>query len=94
MIPSLEGKSVQDSEAETILSVERSNSEAHVITTGCWGLPLRFRYGATVAKDTWQITGIEGECGVCHGSGRSVDGKSNCEHCKSKGWFRLGEKRD
>jgi hypothetical protein len=78
------------SEAERILTVEGTDSEAQATTTGYFGPPLR--YGVSAASGAWQITRIEAKCPACHGTGKTKDGKGNCGHCQSTGWLRLRAK--
>lgn len=83
----------QKSEAESILSVSPRDHGAEVITTGCLGGSHRMRYRLCAAADSWQITGIEFECSLCHGTGKRKDGQSDCRLCKAKGWNLIGQTR-
>jgi len=87
-------KSVADSEAERILSVQTTGTTAEVITCGWLGADHRTRYRLSADTDSWKIAGVEIECGVCHGSGKWKDQQSDCRICKGKGWTSIGEKRD
>lgn len=91
--PSLSEEAVQAGADEEILTVQGSNGEAQVTTTGCWTIPLRFRYTVSKTEHAFQIKRMEVECGMCHGAGKLTDGKKGCEHCGSNGWLPLGEKR-
>jgi len=46
---------------------------------------LRTRYCFATAGESWKIVGIDHECFVCRGTGRS-DG-SRCSKCGGEGWF-------
>src|SRR5438876_10916224 len=63
-------KSVTDSEAERILSVQTSGATSEVISSGWLGADHRIRYRLSPSADSWRIASIEIECGVCHGSGK------------------------
>lgn len=84
-------KSVADSEAETIVSVQASDSQADVITCGWLGAGRRVRYHLSQVADSWQIASIEMECGICHGSGQRKSQGPVCRICKGKGWHLLGK---
>ncbi len=86
-------KSAAESEAEAILSVQASDATAEVITRGWLGADHRVRYSLSSVADVWQISAIEIECGVCHGSGKQKDQESDCCICKGKGWTLIGKKK-
>ena len=86
-------KTVADSEAERIISVSSADGSAEVITTGFAGDRWRFRYRLSAIDDRWRIKSMEMECGICHGSGKAKDGKSDCRLCKGAGWKLVGETR-
>jgi hypothetical protein len=87
-------KTIANSEAESIISVSTADGSAEAITTGFAGGRWRFRYCLSAADDKWHITSMEIACGVCHGSGKAKDGKSDCRLCKGAGWKLVGETRD
>jgi hypothetical protein len=87
-------QAVADSEAESIVSVSSADDSAEVITTGVAGGRWRFRYHLSVVADQWRISIMEMECGICRGSGKAKDGKSDCRLCKGAGWKLVGERRD
>ncbi len=87
-------KSVTDSEAERILSIQTSGATSEVITSGWLGADYRIRYRLSASTDCWRIASIEIECGVCHGSGKRKDQQEDCRICKGKGWTLLGKTRD
>jgi len=87
-------KSVTDSEAERILSVQTADSTSEVVTSGWLGADHRIRYRLSHSADSWRIESIEIECGVCHGSGKRKDSAEDCRICKGKGWTLLGKTRD
>lgn len=84
-------KAVADSQAETILSVQASDSTAEVITRGWLGADHSVRYRLAAVADSWQIAAIEIECGICHGSGKRKDQATDCRICKGKGWTLIGK---
>ena len=86
-------QSIADSEAESIVSIRDSDDHAEVITTGFPSGHWRMRYRLAAIGDSWKITAIEMECGICHGSGKAKDGKSDCKLCKGAGWQLLGKRR-
>jgi hypothetical protein len=75
-------------ETELIVSVERSDSEAAVITE--YKVPFyasgvqvhRRRYHLKAAGDNWLIGLVEHECLACHGQG-----DEGCRNCKGKHWI-------
>ena len=87
-------KSVADSEAERILSVQTSGATAEIITCGWFGGDCRFRYRLSATADSWQIAGVEMECRICHGSGKWNNQPASCPLCKGKGWSLMGQTRD
>lgn len=87
-------KTVADSEAESIISVSSADGSVEAITTGFAGGRWRFRYRLSAVNDQWRITSMEMECGICHGSGKAKDGKSDCRLCKGAGWKLVGETPD
>ena len=87
-------KNVADSETERVLSVSAADSSAEAITTGFAGGRWRFRYRLAGIKDRWFITSMEMECGICHGSGKAKDGRTDCRLCKGAGWKLIGETQD
>ena len=87
-------KSIADSEAESILSVQASDGMTEVITKGWLGASHRIRYRLSAAADSWQITAIEIECGVCHSSGKQKGQQEDCRICKGKGWTLIGKTKD
>jgi hypothetical protein len=86
-------QSIADSEAEKITSIKDSDGHAEIITTGFTSGNWRMRYLLAAASDSWMITAIEMECGICHGSGKAKDGTSDCKLCKGVGWKLLGKIR-
>jgi hypothetical protein len=86
-------QSITDSEAERIISVRNLDRQTEVVTTGFTSGDWRMRYLLADVGDSWMITAIEMECGICHGSGRAKDGKSDCKLCKGIGWKLLGKTR-
>ena len=48
-------------------------------------LPKRDRYRLAAVAESWKIVGIDYECYVCQGTGKS-DG-SRCEKCNGEGWY-------
>ena len=96
--PSVTDEMAKQGADEKVLTVQHSNGEAQVTTTGAWTLPragaFRFRYTVSKTNDECKITQMEVECAVCHGAGKLTDAKSDCKHCGSKGWFPLGEKQN
>jgi hypothetical protein len=40
--------------------------------------------------ESWKITGMILECGVCRGSGKAQDKKSDCDHCQGQGRAYVG----
>src|SRR5262245_46802701 len=75
-------KTVVDSEAESIISVSSADRSAEVVTTGLAGGRWRFRYHLSAVADKWRIVSMEMECGICHGSGKTKDGNSDCKLCE------------
>lgn len=45
---------------------------------------LRTRYRLAAAGDAWKIIGIDHQCFLCQGVGRTGD--SRCEKCNGEGW--------
>lgn len=74
-------------ETELIVSIERSDSEAAVITE--YKVPFytsgaqmhRRRYHLKAAGDSWLICHVEHQCPICHGQG-----DEGCNSCKGKHW--------
>ena len=87
-------KTVADSEAERILSVTSADGLTEIITSGFAGGRRRFRYRLSSVGERWRITSMEMECGICDGSGKAKDGKSDCRLCKGAGWKLVGDKPD
>jgi len=83
-------RTIADSEAESIISVSGTDGLAEVITTGYADGRWRFRYRLSSMADQWRITSMEMECGICHGSGKAKDGKSDYRLCKGAGWKLVG----
>ncbi len=81
---------VEHSEKETVLAVSPADGFTEVITSGSTGGNWRTRYRLSPAGDSWRISAMEWECGICHGSGKAKDGQRECKLCKGKGWKLLG----
>ena len=64
-------QSIADSEAERIISFQDSDGQVEVVTTGFTSVKWRLRYQLAAVGDSWMITAIEMECGICHGSGKA-----------------------
>lgn len=79
-------------ESELIVSIERSDSEAAVITE--FKVPFyasgaqmhRRRYHLKVADDSWLIYKVELQCLACHGQS-----DESCLFCKGKHWLSQNE---
>jgi hypothetical protein len=84
-------KAVDDSEAEQITEILGDVAAPEVITTGCTGGHWRARYKLRATGDSWIITRMEMECGICHGSGKAKNGVDVCRLCKGDGWRLVGE---
>jgi hypothetical protein len=82
--------SIARSAAEKVLAVSASEGFTEVTTSGFTDGQWRARYRLIASGDTWRISSVEWECGVCHGSGRSKNGSHECKLCKGKGWKLLG----
>lgn len=84
-------KSVADSEAERIVSVQTSGTSSEAITSGWLGADHRIRYHLSASTDSWRIASIEVECGVCRGTGKWKDKQENCRICRGRGWTLIGK---
>lgn len=89
-------KSVADSEAERILSVQTSGATVEIMTCGWFGGlgDCRFRYRLSATADSWQIACVELECPICHGSEKWNNQPVSCRCCKGKGWCSMAQTLD
>ena len=71
--------------AELVLSVNRKPDSTEVTTNG-FGECQRTRYTLVPHGESFAISLIEWECGLCCGSEKP---KSNCGFCGGTGWQRL-----
>ena len=85
-------KAVADSENERVTSITDSDKAPEIITTGSTGGLWRARYRLCLAGESWFITSMEMECGICRGSGKAKNGTNDCRICKGKGWNLVGER--
>jgi len=46
---------------------------------------IRTRYRLAAAGESWKIIGIDRECFLCRGTGKSGD--SRCQKCGGEGWY-------
>ena len=70
----------------TIEDVRRSDDMATAVTREHFkSANLRTRYRLAAAGESWKIVGIDPECFVCRGTGKS-DG-SRCEKCNGEGYY-------
>lgn len=75
-------------ETERIISIERSDTEAAVITEYKVSVSVpsaqinRRRYHLKAGGDGWLISDVDHQCPLCHGQG---DG--SCFSCKGKHWL-------
>lgn len=86
--------SLASSQAERVVSVVTSGATSEAITSGSLGSDHRLRYRLSASGDSWRITSIEIECGVCHGPGKRQSTQQDCRVCKGAGWRLLGKIRD
>lgn len=81
-------------ETEQILNIQRTDSEATVITE--YKVPYyisddrayRHRYHLKLGSDNWLIWLVENECPACRGQG-----DESCIYCKGKHWTSGGSNR-
>jgi hypothetical protein len=53
---------------------------------------IRTRYRLAAAGESWKIVGIDHECFLCRGTGRSGD--SRCRECGGEGWYERKRNAD
>lgn len=70
------------SEAESIVSVSGTDSEAAVITQPASPFP-KFRYHLRKETQRWLIRGVDIECQTCDGTGAN----EQCPVCQGSGWL-------
>ena len=46
---------------------------------------IRMRYRLAASGESWKIVGIDRECFLCRGAGKS--GASKCQKCGGEGWY-------
>jgi hypothetical protein len=68
-----------------IEDVKQSDGIASAVAREHWGsADLRTRYRLRIVGESWKIVGIDRECFLCRGTGRS--GGSKCQKCNGEGW--------
>lgn len=81
---------VENSEAETVVSVSGAEGEADVITTGSPIYRSRYHLRASSSDSKWLIHAVDTECGLCTIKG--LDAK--CVICGGAGWLNAKLRTD
>jgi hypothetical protein len=69
-----------------IEDVKQSDTVASAVAREHWtSADIRTRYCLAAFGESWKIVGIDRECFLCRGTGRS--GESRCEKCGGEGWY-------
>jgi hypothetical protein len=65
--------------------VQQSDGVASAVAREHWArTDIRTRYRLAASGESWMIIGIDQECFMCRGTGRSGD--SGCQKCGGEGW--------
>lgn len=69
-----------------IEDVKQSDGVASAVARERWArTDIRTRYRLAASGESWKIIGIDRECFLCRGAGRSGD--SRCQKCGGEGWY-------